>query len=109
MKTPDPTKAGSSARNGIESSAKQTKATEILLELYAGSLNRFEAERKGDHCLNSTIAELRGKGIQIEDEWEKVPSRGSRGFTNVKRYWVKSEPGNLERVRRMLETSQGGK
>lgn len=37
MKTPDPTKAGSSARNGIESSAKQTKATEILLELYAGS------------------------------------------------------------------------
>lgn len=68
MKTPDPTKAGSSARNGIESSAKQTKATEILLELYAGSLNRFEAERKGDHCLNSTIAELRGKGIQIEDE-----------------------------------------
>ena len=33
MKTPDPTKAGSSARNGIESSAKQTKAAEILTEL----------------------------------------------------------------------------
>ena len=108
MKTPDPTKAGSSARNGIESSAKQTKAAEILMELYAGSLNRFEAERIGDHCLNSTIAQLRGKGVQLVDEWEKVPSRGSRGFTNVKRYWVKSEPGNLERVRRMLETSQGG-
>ena len=108
MKTPDPTKAGSSARNGIESSAKQTKAAEILTELYGGSLNRFEAERIGDHCLNSTIAQLRGKGVQLVDEWEKVPSRGSRGFTNVKRYWVKSEPGNLERVRRMLEMSQGG-
>lgn len=108
MKTPDPTKAGSSARNGIESSAAPTKEEEVLRALYVGSLNRFEAERIGDHCLNSTIAQLRGKGVQLADEWEKVPSRGSRGFTNVKRYWVKSEPGNLERVRRMLETSQGG-
>lgn len=108
MKTPDPTKAGSSARNGIESSAAQTKEEEVLRALYVGSLNRFEAERIGDHCLNSTIAQLRGKGVQLVDEWEKVPSRGSRGFTRVKRYWVKSEPGNLERVRRMLETSQRG-
>ena len=108
MKTPDPTKAGSSARNGIESSAAPTKEEEVLRALYVGSLNRFEAERIGDHCLNSTIAELRGKGIQIEDEWEKVPSRGPRGHTRCKRYWVRSEPGNLERVRRMLETSQGG-
>ena len=109
MKTPDPTKAGSSARNGIESSAAPTKEEEVLRALYVGSLNRFEAERIGDHCLNSTIAQLRGKGVQLVDEWEKVPSRGSRGFTRVKRYWVKSEPGNLERVRRMLETSQDGK
>ena len=108
MKTPDPTKAGSSARNGIESSAAPTNEEEVLRALYVGSLNRFEAERIGDHCLNSTIAQLRGKGVQLVDEWEKVPSRGSRGFTRVKRYWVKSEPGNLERVRRMLETSQGG-
>ena len=108
MKTPDPNKAGSSARNGIESSAAPTKEEEVLRALYVGSLNRFEAERIGDHCLNSTIAQLRGKGVQLVDEWEKVPSRGSRGFTNVKRYWVKSEPGNLERVRRMLEMSQGG-
>ena len=108
MKTPDPTKAGSSARNGIESSAAPTKEEEVLRALYVGSLNRFEAERIGDHCLNSTIAQLRGKGVKLADEWENVPSRGSRGFTRVKRYWVKSEPGNLERVRRMLETSQGG-
>ncbi|WP_374671736.1 hypothetical protein [Acidovorax temperans] len=108
MKTPDPTKAGSSARNGIESSAAPTKEEEVLRALYVGSLNRFEAERIGDHCLNSTIAQLRGKGVQLVDEWEKVPSRGSRGFTRVKRYWVKSEPGNLERVRRMLEMSQRG-
>ena len=108
MKTPDPTKAGSSARNGIESSAAPTKEEEVLRALYVGSLNRFEAERIGDHCLNSTIAQLRGKGVQLVDEWEKVPSRGSRGFTRVKRYWVKSDPCNLERVRRMLETSQRG-
>lgn len=108
MKTPDPTKAGSSARNGIESSAAPTKEEEVLRALYVGSLNRFEAERIGDHCLNSTIAQLRGKGVQLVDEWEKVPSRGRRGYTLCKRYWVRSEPGNLERVRRMLETSQRG-
>ena len=58
MKTPDPTKAGSSARNGIESSAAPTKEEEVLRALYVGSLNRFEAERIGDHCLKATLIKV---------------------------------------------------
>ncbi len=48
------------------------------------SLNRFEAERLGDHCLHSTIATLRGKGYLFYDKWEWVPTRF--GETHVKRY-----------------------
>lgn len=48
-------------------------------------LNRFEAERIGDHCLNSTISALRQQGVKIVDEWEQVPTRW--GFNvRVKRY-----------------------
>ena len=108
MKTPDPTKAESSALDSTDLTAAPTKEVDVLRALYFGSLNRFEAERIGDHCLNTTIAQLRGKGVQLLDRWEKVPSRGARGHTNVKRYWVRPEPGNLERVRRMLGVRQGG-
>lgn len=48
------------------------------------TLNRFEAERIGDHCLHSTISGLRNKGHKIGDEWELVPTRF--GKVHVKRY-----------------------
>jgi hypothetical protein len=103
MKTPDPTKAESSALDSTDLTAASTKEVDVLRALYFGSLNRFEAERDpGDHCLNTTVSILRGKGVKLLDEWEKVPSRGVRGFTNVKRYWVSPEPANLELVRRLL-------
>lgn len=50
-------------------------------------LNRFDAERLGDHCLNSTIAVLRAKGVVILDHWEEVPTRFGRDV-RVKRYWA---------------------
>jgi hypothetical protein len=50
-------------------------------------LNRFDAERLGDHCLNSTIAELRAKGVVILALWEEVPTRFGRDVW-VKRYWA---------------------
>jgi len=47
MKTPPPAKVPS-------------KTMSILAYFLAGAtLNRFEAEPLGDHCLNSTISELR--------------------------------------------------
>ncbi|ODS96574.1 MAG: hypothetical protein ABS56_12730 [Lautropia sp. SCN 69-89] len=49
------------------------------------SLNRFEAERIGEHALNSTIAVLRAEGYAIIDRWEEVPTRFGRR-ARVKRY-----------------------
>lgn len=62
------------------------KESTILAILMSGrSLNRFQAESHGDHCLHSTIACLRAKGYLFHDEWEKVPTRfGKRA--RVKRY-----------------------
>lgn len=51
-------------------------------------LNRFEAERLGDHCLNSTVAQLREDGFNIHDEWEIVPTRYCPRGVKVKRYWM---------------------
>lgn len=62
------------------------KETTILSILKSGnSLNRFEAERFGDHCLHSTIATLRSKGYQFHDAWEWVPTRFGKEV-HVKRY-----------------------
>lgn len=51
-----------------------------------GTLNRFEAERIGDHCLNSTISTIRNRlNIPLADSWELVPNRFGT-LTRVKRY-----------------------
>ncbi|GAB3471364.1 hypothetical protein [Azotobacter salinestris] len=40
------------------------------------SLNRFEAELLGDHCLNSTVAKLANQyGLEFQRQPEKVPNR----------------------------------
>lgn len=62
-----------------------TKIGRVLAELRIRSLNRFEAERIGDHALNSTIAKLRGEGHLILDRWEEVPTRFGKS-ARVKRY-----------------------
>lgn len=65
---------------------QHTKKSIILAILRAGqSLNRFEAERLGDHCLHSTIAELRSDGYLFRDEWEWIPTRFGKEV-HVKRY-----------------------
>ncbi|SEJ43839.1 hypothetical protein SAMN04244579_04370 [Azotobacter beijerinckii] len=55
-----------------------TKIARILAYLLApcNSLNRFEAELLGDHCLNSTIAKLtHSYGLEFQRQPEKVPNR----------------------------------
>ncbi len=64
---------------------KKSKIQTVYDYLKRRSLNRFEAERLGDHCLNSTIAELRKDGHRIIGEWEDVPNRFG-GITRVMRY-----------------------
>lgn len=64
-----------------------TKKSAILGTLYKRSLNRFEAESYGDHCLHSTISDLRNDGYEIASHWELVPNRFG-GETRVKRYFL---------------------
>lgn len=73
-----------------------TKIDRILaaLKVPAG-LNRFEAERIGDHCLNSTVAVLRQDGFVIHGEWEVVPTRFNPRGVRVKRYRLVGGPGRV--------------
>lgn len=53
---------------------------ERILRLFADglSLNRLEAERLGDHCLNSTVSTLSNRyGIKFERKREEVLGRFS--------------------------------
>lgn len=56
--------------------AAPSKTARILAHLLTGaSLNRFEAEQLGDHCLNSTISTLANShGLTIKRTQEKVPT-----------------------------------
>jgi hypothetical protein len=70
----------------IQLNFKSNKENTILAIMRAGnSLNRFEAEKFGDHCLHSTIATLRSKGVLFHDAWEWVPTRFGKEV-HVKRY-----------------------
>lgn len=54
-----------------------SKNVRILSHLMSGAtLNRFEAETLGDHCLNSTISELANRhGLAFTRQPERVPNR----------------------------------
>lgn len=77
----------------------RTKQATVLHYLtFDGSLNCFEAEVIGDHCLHSTISTLRNDyGLDIQDVFETVPTRANVP-TPVKRYWLarESRPAALE-------------
>lgn len=68
----------------------ESKEKRILMLLKKGSLNRFEAEKHGDHCLPSTVSILKKKGYSISSHMEKVPNRFG-GKTSVKRYYIQPE------------------
>ncbi|MBM6445277.1 hypothetical protein JQF37_16830 [Pseudomonas sp. MIL9] len=64
-----------------------TKISRVLnFMLQDHSLNRFEAERLGDHCLHSTISSLaNGYGLKFERQIERVPNHWGEPCT-VTRY-----------------------
>lgn len=68
-------------------SRKSTKTRTILEVFVSGrTLNRFEAERLGDHTLNSTISTLvNAKGLVFIRHTEEVPNRFGT-LTRVTRY-----------------------
>ena len=77
---------GNDKRN--RSPLKDTKEKTILKHFLKGeSLNRFEAEQLGDHCLHSTISHfINNCGLPFHKKLEKVKSRF--GNTCVTRYWL---------------------
>jgi len=76
----------------IKADRHPTKKQRILEALRAGSLNRFEAERIGDHCLHSTVSSLKESGHVILSHWERVPTRWGAPC-RVKRYWLEVAHG----------------
>jgi hypothetical protein len=72
------------------------KICRVLAHLITGkSLNRFEAERIGEHCLHSTISRLTNQyGLTVARKAESVPNNWG-GPCRVVRYWL----GATERKR----------
>lgn len=76
-----------------------TKWRMILSYLADGnSLNRFQAEPLGCHCLHTTVASLQARGITIARE--SITLEGRFGEIHCKRYWI--EPDERERARKLL-------
>jgi hypothetical protein len=76
-KASPPIHAEASHSHGQSITSKAPTKIARVLEylLFAGSLNRFEAERIGDHCLHSTISSLvHNYGLFFERTPEKVPN-----------------------------------
>lgn len=91
----------SSQSHGESSTESPSKIARILTHLLTGaSINRFEAERIGDHCLPSTIAVLANRyGLLIERKQERVPNRWGAPCT-VTRYSL--PPSQHKRARAVL-------
>jgi hypothetical protein len=80
-----------------------TKIGTILTVFVRGeSLNRFDAERHFDHCLNSTVSTLQRMGIQIASTWERVPCVNGTARARVKRYRLETSPRNIALARKVL-------
>ena len=74
--------------DAAHSTPRPKKWQRILRAFLDGrTLNRFDAERLGDHVLHSTVAKLQGKGLIVHRRDEAVP--GYMGcVTHVCRYWL---------------------
>lgn len=82
-------------QRALEPLRRQMKSTtppkkwRILKVLTERSLNRFEAEFEGDHCLHSTVSEIEHSlGLEVSREWEWVPTRFPGVCAKVKRYYL---------------------
>lgn len=103
MKTATRSEDLSSRAHGNPSTATPTKISRILAHLLTGaSVNRFEAERLGDHCLPSTIAVLANRyGLAFQRQQERVPNNWGASCA-VTRYSL--PPGEHKRARVALTT-----
>jgi hypothetical protein len=80
--------------------AVPSKISRVLAHLLAGSsINRFEAERLGDHCLNSTIAVLANSyGLAFLRQQERIPNHWGAPCVVTRYSLPASEYGNAHTV-----------
>ncbi len=95
-------------RKADSSTAAPTKIARILAHLLTGaSINRFEAERIGDHCLNSTISDLANNhGLTFERTPEKVPNHWGQPCDVIRYSLPRSEHRSAREVLALLTRSQ---
>jgi hypothetical protein len=84
--------------------AHKSKLATILKVFLSGqSLNRFDAERYHDHCLNSTVSSLQNHhGVLIKRQRETVPCLDGKATTSVNRYWLNPSPENISHAQNVL-------
>lgn len=100
MKKDEATSSSGNARiTKIVANKKKLGKLDSMLERFVKSqaLNRFSAERVGDHCLPTTISGLQIRyGLKFSREWTKVPNRFGT-VTSVMSYWLEGAD-QLERA-----------
>lgn len=78
------------AQQTTQKPKRTTKLDRVIAALHhPAGLNRFEAARLGDTCLNSTVAVIRSiYGSKLISQWETVPCRFTERGVRVLRYWI---------------------
>lgn len=92
--------AQTTAFDSLNDTPRPVKLKRVLEAPLTRSLNRFQAERIGDHCINSTVAKLEQKGITILREPENVPGFAGT-VAHVMRYSI--APTSRDRALALLE------
>ena len=111
MNTKEKAPAGTEAQSNkitVKSTKKRPGKLETILKHLAegNSLNRFQAERLGDHTLPTTISDLSKKyGLNFSRERVNVPNNFG-GQTSVSVYWLEKGE-NLNRARQVLNIGRG--
>jgi len=93
---------------GINSTDRKKKGKlDSILEVFATGerLHRFQAEKLGDHVLNTTVSDLQKRnGVHFKRREVKVPNRFGEK-TRVKEYWLEGE--HLEKARKITGLDGG--
>lgn len=94
----------SHADNNTSLRTAPTKISRILVYfLQDHSLNRFEAERLGDHCLHSTVSKLyNAYGLVFVRQSERVPNHWGQSCAVTRYSLPASERKRARNVLKML-------
>lgn len=79
-----PEESNDAAKFSRSAQQKQRRILGVLLD--GVTLTRFDAERHGDHCLNSTVATLGSLGVTISRRPVVLPGRFGPVRCNC--YWI---------------------